>query len=76
MNFGVAIEAMKESKKVARESWNGKQWVLHMYPDGRSVEGFPPLPIGNFYLKNAQNCIQPGWTPSADDMMAKDWEIV
>ena len=24
MNFGLAIEALKQSKKVARKGWNGK----------------------------------------------------
>lgn len=76
MNFGGALEAMKKGQKVARESWKGKQWVLHRYPDGTSIEGYPPMSIGDFYLKNEQNCIQPGWVPSVADMLAEDWEVV
>ena len=75
MNFSVALEAMKQGNKVARASWNGKQWVMHRYPDGTSIEGYPPMAIGNFCLKNAQDCMQPGWVPSTADMMANDWDI-
>lgn len=30
MNFGKAIEALKEGKKVARSGWNGKGMFLYM----------------------------------------------
>lgn len=31
MNFGQAIEALKDGKKVAREGWNGKgMWIVMM----------------------------------------------
>ena len=31
MNFGEAIEAMKDGKKVARKGWNGKgMWIVLM----------------------------------------------
>ena len=31
MNFGQAIEALKEGKKVARKDWNGKgRWIVLM----------------------------------------------
>lgn len=32
MNFGKAIEALKEGKKVAREGWNGKGMFLWLKP--------------------------------------------
>lgn len=30
MNFGQAIEALKEGKKVAREGWNGKGMFIYL----------------------------------------------
>jgi len=31
MSFGLAIEAMKKGKKVARKGWNGKgMWIVYM----------------------------------------------
>jgi hypothetical protein len=33
MNFGQAIEALKDEKKLAREGWNGKgMWIVLMPP--------------------------------------------
>ena len=32
MNFGQAIEALKNGKKVARVGWNGKGMFLYMTP--------------------------------------------
>jgi hypothetical protein len=37
LNFGQAIEALKEGKKVAREGWNGKEMFL-ILNGGYSVE--------------------------------------
>lgn len=33
MNFGQAIEALKQGKKVTRSGWNGKSsWLVYMPP--------------------------------------------
>lgn len=32
MNFGQAIEALKEGKKVLREGWNGKGMFIVLMP--------------------------------------------
>ena len=34
MNFGQAIEALKNSKKVARKGWNGKGMFVYYVPAG------------------------------------------
>jgi hypothetical protein len=33
-NFGQAIEALKQGKRVAREGWNGKNMFLFLLPAG------------------------------------------
>ena len=33
MNFGQAIEALKEGKKVTRKGWNGKGMYLWLLPE-------------------------------------------
>ena len=35
MNFGKALEALKEGKKVARRGWNGKGMFLYYVPANR-----------------------------------------
>jgi len=37
MNFGQAIEALKEGKKVSRDGWNGKGMWLYLVP----ANGYP-----------------------------------
>ena len=85
MSFGLAVEAVKKGKKIARAGWNGKgQYVILIPGDhlARSAGyGFGEA-IGEFSfgsvmaLKNAQNIMQPGWVPSQGDVLADDWKIL
>ena len=34
MDFGTAIDAMKDKRKVARKGWNGKGMFLYYVPAG------------------------------------------
>lgn len=82
-SFGLAIEAMKLGKCVARAGWNGKgMWLCLVQgydynPEkGRGVAytlGCEKLPwIG---MKTADNGFVP-WLASQTDMLADDWTIV
>ncbi len=75
MSFGMAIEAMKDYRKVARQGWNGKGMWLMIIPVGNAAcEGFPMQNcIG---MKTVQDVMQPGWLASQADMLADDWFIV
>jgi len=48
LNFGLAIEAMKLGKKVAREGWNGKDMFIYMDP-GSEV---PAAKLKSFVLRH------------------------
>lgn len=89
MNFGQALEALKEGKKVARTNWNGKgQWVAMMpalYLDKSVINARTQKYIGTetdldsqpyFVLWTAQSKWQPGWVPSTSDLLAEDWRTV
>ena len=81
MSFGLAIEAMKKGKRVARAGWNGKgMWLVMICPGNAmytkvGTDGaFPMQPcIG---MKTADDNMQPGWLASQADMLADDWMIV
>ena len=81
MSFGLAIEAMKKGKLVARSGWNGKgMWIVMIHPGNAmytkvGTDGaFPMQPcIG---MKTADDNMQPGWLASQADMLADDWQIV
>ena len=84
MNFGQAIEAAKEGKKVAREGWNGSNMFAYIVPANsypaqtemiKSI--FPELvPYRQYWaLKTAQNDVAT-WAPSGSDSLAEDWIVV
>lgn len=83
MNFGLAIEAMKKGKKVARRGWNGKNQhielatrISYMTADGVFVN-VEHEAIGNKAIAFCGTSgVQMGWLASQADMLADDWEIV
>lgn len=88
MDFGQAITALKQGKKVGRQGWNGKGMFLYYvpansYPATRNtlntmVGVFPDdmVPYGAYIaMKTAQNNVIP-WLASQTDVLSEDWEIV
>ncbi len=71
MNFGQAIEALKQGKKVARAGWNGKGMYLELQrPDAHSKMTLPYI-----YMYTAQGDNVP-WLASQTDMLSEDWVTV
>jgi len=86
MNFGQALEALKNGEKVQRAGWNGKGMFLFLVPGSRFTVNRPPLlgiyPEGteityhsHVDMKTAQGYVVP-WLCSQADMLADDWEEV
>lgn len=83
MNFGLAIEAMKNGKKCRRAGWNGKNQhielasaISYTSPTGTIVNA-EHAAIGNKAIAFCGTCgVQMGWLASQADMLAEDWEIV
>ena len=89
MNFGLAIEAAKKGKKIAREGWNGKgMWVVYRtgYPDGipcnKNTADAVGIPEGSLFkvcpylqMKCVDGSFQM-WLASQSDILADDWFIV
>lgn len=91
LNFGDAIKALKEGKKVARKGWNGKNMYLWLKPavtikaewckDPMLKEivdsnGGEAEALGTICMKTADNKILTGWLASQTDMLCEDWVIV
>lgn len=92
MNFGQAIEALKDGKNVARKGWNGKGMFLFLLPSGRipmSAIHNPKLlevlknsgkdsfdACASIRMKTADELILTGWLASQTDMLSEDWQIV
>lgn len=86
MNFGQALEALKDGKKVGRDGWNGKGMFLFLVPGSTFKVNRPPLlgiyPEGteinycpHIDMKTADGKIVP-WLASQTDVLAEDWGFV
>ena len=77
MTFGLAIEALKQGKKVSRAGWNGKgMWLEMQRPDEHSKMTLPYL-----YLSYPNDSVNtPGarvpWLASQTDMLTEDWVVL
>jgi hypothetical protein len=91
MTFGMAIEAMKAGKKVARAGWNDKGMYLWLLPAANvkaewcKEEHLKALAeqnggefecLGSIRMKTADNKVLTGWLSSQTDMLSEDWVIV
>lgn len=80
MNFGLAIEAAQQGKKIARKGWNGTNIfvALHVPEDDEPMTA-PFLYIDTTgllsYNPHAVHARVP-WLASQTDMLADDWFIV
>lgn len=85
-DFGLAIVALKQGKRVAREGWNGKGMFLFLVPGSRFTVNREPLMSimgegtqvdyhAHIDMKTAQGYVVP-WLASQADMLAEDWMLV
>ncbi|MEO0002452.1 MAG: hypothetical protein RLZZ22_144 [Pseudomonadota bacterium] len=91
MTFGLAIEALKLGKRVARAGWNCKgMWLaltlsIHDIPRAGTTQPVYRLTLDDdgagatalpwIGMKTADNKFVP-WLASQTDMLAEDWQIV
>lgn len=83
MTFGLAIEALKQGKKVCRAGWNGKKQyielatnVSYINPAG-IVTNVDHDQMGNQAIAFVGTSgVQLGWLASQADMLSEDWQIV
>ena len=92
LDFGQAIKALKQGKKVAREGWNGKGMFLFLLPAGTIPKSaiYDPMllsvlenngkdtfdALGSIRMLTADKKILTGWLASQTDMLAEDWMII
>ena len=83
MTFGLALEALKQGKRVRRAGWNGKnQWIelatniSYISPMG-AVCNVNHDQMGNKAIAFiGTSGTQLGWLASQADMLSEDWQLV
>lgn len=91
LTFGLAIEALKQGKKVARKGWNGKGMFLYLVrgtmvdkENLRNEASIQPIEdhtgtvtfLAHIDMFTAQKTVNVGWLASQTDILSEDWEIV
>ena len=83
MNFGEALNAVKNGKKAKRAGWNGKDQFIELATNVSFVR-----PNGEVVIVNHKDMgnkaiafhgtsgIQLGWLASQSDMLSEDWLVV
>lgn len=85
LSFGLAIEAMKMGKKVARAGWNGKGMFLFVIQGSNDIAKLHGYGFGEMlnepafrdaiFMRTVDNQLVP-WTASQTDVLADDWSVV
>lgn len=85
MDFGIALECLKNGKTVRRKGWNGKGMFLYLVPGSTFAVNRAPLmgifPEGTVidYCPHIDLRTADGkcavWTASQTDILASDWEL-
>ena len=83
MDFGSAIQLLKEGKRVQRSGWNGKNQYIELatnisYKNANGeIINAEHEAIGNKAIAFVGTSgVQLGWLASQADMLAEDWKIV
>lgn len=83
MDFGKAIQLLKDGKRLKRAGWNGKNQYIELaeriaYINAKGeVINNGHSNIGNKAIAFVGTSgVQLGWLASQADMLAEDWEIV
>jgi hypothetical protein len=70
MDFGKAIEELKQNKLVTRDGWNGRGMYLAL----QTPNEFSKMSLPYIYMFTAQGDRVP-WLASQTDMLSNDWII-
>ena len=83
MNFGQALELLKQGKKVTRRGWNGKKQFIELATNISYVNTAEEIinagheTMGNKAIAFVGTSgIQIGWLASQADMLSEDWMMI
>lgn len=68
MDFGLALDSLKNGNKLSRTGWNGKGMWIHMQRPGENSK----MTLPYIYMHTADKHFIP-WLASQTDILADDW---
>jgi hypothetical protein len=72
LNFGQALEELKDGRKLQRAGWNG----LRQYIERNEVApGITAITVPYLTIRTVQGNYIP-WSPSQTDILAEDWRVI
>lgn len=77
IDFGMALQCLKDGCKLERAGWNGKGLYVMMVSKTylQSMQGLA-LEMKPFFVIVAESGTTNTWVPSISDIFAEDWRIV
>lgn len=86
MDFGAALAALRDGKRVARTGWNGRGMWLRLYDpyldhefsirENGNVLGFDSGTLAPWIGMHTADSKFVPWLASQTDLLATDWEVV
>ena len=71
LNFGQALELLKQGLSLQRAGWNGKGMYIFLI---ESVQINRLKLDAHLVMKTATGSLQFGWLPSQPDLLSEDWQ--
>lgn len=86
VDFGVALKALKDGKRIQRLGWNGKGLFVYLVPANsypaqtgaaKKYFGEGAMVPYNAYMaiKNVDESVST-WVPSVNDCLSEDWVVL
>lgn len=83
VSYSVALQALKDGKRVAREGWNGKGMFVLLIRGEAVAQAIQerygndqPVEVNNFTMLRGVDGKLSTWVPSSTDQLAEDWVIL
>ena len=73
MDFGTALDRLKDGARVTREGWNGVGMWLMMASSVDARTEFGTMSLSPFIIMKTVDSSFVPWTPSTLDLLSTDW---
>ena len=83
ISYSVALQALKDGQRVAREGWNGKGMFVLLIRGEAVAQAIQerygdehPVRVNDFTMLRGADGKLSTWVPSSTDQLAEDWIVL